>query len=81
MKKLIPAVAMALFAFSSYSFAQNPVIEKAIKDPQRKEKEAKADKVVADSTRKTVQMTIPGSSQKKKCCTKSCCSNSKKKSS
>ena len=82
MKKLLTTSAIVL-VFCSYSFAQNPVVEKALKDRHRKENEAKADKVVADSTKKTIQVTpkVSSSSSRKKCCSKSCCSNDKKKSS
>jgi hypothetical protein len=50
MKKIVITSAIAFFGFL-HSFAQNPVIEKAIKDPNRKTNEAKADKTIADSTR------------------------------
>lgn len=82
MKKLILAGGL-LFSFSFFADAQqSPPVQKAIKDQNRKANEAKADKVVSDSTKKQINTpATPGSTQKKKsCCTKNCCSNKKKSS-
>lgn len=84
MKKIILAT-LVLLSVSSFAVAQqSPVIEKAIKDPNRKANEAKADRVVMDSVKKQVnQPANPDKSKKKSCCTKkrTGCSNDKKKSS
>lgn len=53
MKKLIVSC-LILLGCSIHSFAQNPVVEKAIKDPKRKAAEAKADVFVADSARQSI---------------------------
>jgi len=82
MKKLIFACSL-LFTFFGFAQAQqSPAVQKAIKDPNRKANEAKADKMVSDSSKKQVQANPvyqKNFSNKKKC--NNCSSNSKKKSS
>lgn len=77
MKKILAMAAVVFVAFAAN--AQQSPAQKAISNPSRKQQEAKAEKVLADSTRRHV---IPPAktpaSTKKKCTKASCC---KKKSS